>query len=136
VEGIYNPIYADITYWSDVVFIEWQSQAINRGLDIRELNYVFRLEITNEDTIEVIQRILGGTYRPWPGVDVQMTEAAGLAMLGTPNGRGVAWLLATHKEQFGKRTIESVTVWSDSNPNNLRPSYYAYFVIVPLGGWQ
>jgi hypothetical protein len=135
VEGIYNPIYADITYWSDVVFIEWQSQAINRGLDIRELNYVFRLEIKNADTIEVVQRILGGEFRAWPGVDVQMSDDAGLAMLGTPNGRGVAWLLATHKEQFGRRTIESVTVWSDpSDSNDHQPVYNIYFKIVPFGG--
>ena len=86
-----------------MVFVEWQSQAKDRGLDIRELNYVFRMEMSNAVTIEVIQRILGGSYGPWPGVEVQMTDAAGLAMLGTPNGRGVAWLLATHKEQFGKR---------------------------------
>jgi hypothetical protein len=118
-----------------VVFVEWQYQARTRGLPISELNYVFRIEITNADTIKVIQRILGGAFRPWPGVSVPMTNEAGLAMLGTPNGRGVAWLLATHKEQFGKKTIESVTVWSDSdNPNDPQPLYYAYFVIVPLGG--
>jgi hypothetical protein len=119
-----------------VVFVEWQGQATQRGLPISGLNYVFRFEIANADTIKVIQRILGGAFRPWPGVSVPMTDAAGLAILGTPNGRGVAWLLATHKEQFGKKTIESVTVWSDSDPNNPLPLYYAYFVIVPLGGWQ
>jgi hypothetical protein len=121
-----------------VVFVEWQSQATERGLDIRELNYVFRFEISNSDTIEVIQRLFGGMYRQWPGLDFQMTHETGLAMLGTPNGRGVAWLLATHKEQFGKRTIESVTVWSDpqdpEDPPDLDPNYYAYFKIVPLGG--
>ena len=83
-----------------MVFVEWQSQARARGVDIRGLNYVFRMEMSNEDTIEVIRRILGGFYGPWPGVEVPMTDAAGLAVLGTPNGRGVAWLLATHKEQY------------------------------------
>ena len=102
---------------------------------MRELNYVFRFEIRNPDTREVIERLLGRTYRPWPGVDVQMSNPGGLAMLGTPHGRGVAWLLATHKEQFGQRTIESVTVWSDSgDPENPYPRYNAYFKIVPLGG--
>ena len=81
--------------------------------------------MTNEDTFDVVERILKGTDFPWPGVELRMSEPAGLAMLGTPNGRGVAWLLATHKEQFGHRTIESVRVWSDNG-------YHACFKIVPL----
>ena len=118
-----------------MVFVEWQSQAKDRGLDIRELNYVFRFEIRNPDTREVIQRLLGRTYRPWPGVDAQMSNPGGLAMLGTPHGRGVAWLLASHKEQFGKRTIESVRVWSDDgDPSDPNLFYYLHFKIVPLGG--
>jgi len=93
------------------------------------------MEMSNEVTIEVIRRILGGFYGPWPGVEVPMTDAAGLAVLGTPNGRGVAWLLATHKEQFGRRTIESVRVWSDDgDPSDANLAYYLYFKIVPLGG--
>ena len=99
----FNFVYADVTHWSDVVFVEWQSQAEDEGL-VRELNYVFRQAMANFDT------------------------AAGLAMLGTPNGCGVAWLLATHKEQFSKRTIQSVRVWADD------AGYNAYFKIVPLGG--
>ena len=127
--GIENPIYADVTYWSDVVFIEWQSQAQDRGLDVRGLNYVFRYDISNAETILVMEQIFMGVSRPWPGIEVQMSHSAGLAMLGTPNGRGVAWLLATHKEQFGRRTIESVRVWSGDNSEFV---YHAYFKIVPL----
>lgn len=41
-----------------------------------------------------------------------MSTANGQAVLGTPNGNGGAWLLATHKAKFGLKTIESVRVWA------------------------
>jgi hypothetical protein len=64
---------------------------------------------------------------------LEMSEDAGLAMLGTPNGLGVAWLLLTHKWQFGRRTIASVRVWSGRVEDLTdTPNYYAYFKIVPL----
>ena len=96
-----------------MLFVEWQSQAEDQRLDVRELEYVFQQEMANPNTLMVIRTIFGETESLWPGVELQMTEAAGLAMLGTSNGCGVAWLLATHKEQFGKRTIQSVRVWAD-----------------------
>ena len=116
-----------------MVFVEWQSQAESWGLDVRQLNYVFRFEIANADTKEVIRRILGGEESPWPGVEVSMRDPAGLAMLGTPNGLGIAWLLATHKDQLGTRTIESVRVWTGAVGTDGR-LYHAYFKIVPLDG--
>jgi hypothetical protein len=89
----------------------------------------------NDKTKSVI-KILNGERRhlPWPGLTFPMTELPGLAMLGTPNGYGVAWLLIQHRAQFGRRTIESVKVWSGpapADPSN-DPPYYAYFKIVPV----
>ena len=118
--------YPDVRYWSDVVFVEWQSQARSWGFDVRQLNYVFRFEIFNLDTKAVMQHILGGSDGSWPGIEVSMSDPGGLAMLGTPNGRGVAWLLATHQDQLGRRTVESIRVWSTGS------DYHAYFKIVPL----
>lgn len=41
-----------------------------------------------------------------------MDGDAGKALLASPNGRGAALLLGTHKAAFGeKKTIEKVTVW-------------------------
>jgi hypothetical protein len=36
-----------------------------------------------------------------------------LAILATPNGVGVAYLLFTHKETFGLKQVKSVTIWVD-----------------------
>jgi hypothetical protein len=123
-----DPIFADVTRWSDVVFTEWQTQA---HLDISGLQYVFRLQMANDITMSVINTLNGHmSHLPWPGLTFPMTELQGLAILGTPNGFGVAWLLIQHRAQFGRRTIESVRVWSDPDSGN--PRWCAYFKIVPM----
>jgi hypothetical protein len=55
------------------------------------------------------------TVTPFPGINLRMSEQGAKAILGSPNGVGVAYLLFTHKEQFGHRTVESVRVWRNDN---------------------
>jgi hypothetical protein len=113
-----------------VVFVEWQTQAQIRDVNIKGLKGVFQMEIANADTIFVIKILNGGEeLLPWPGLAFKMSDERGQAMLGTPNGLGVAWLLITHKSQFAGRTIESVRVWTGPEED-----YYAYFEIVPWKG--
>lgn len=40
-----------------------------------------------------------------------MNTDEGKALLGTPNGKGVAWLLINHKAQLGMKQIKEVKVW-------------------------
>lgn len=47
----------------------------------------------------------------WPGVDFWMDTDAGKAILGSPNGNGVGWLLAQHHAQLGRKAISRVTVF-------------------------
>lgn len=44
-----------------------------------------------------------------------------LALLGTPNGCGVAWLLVRHNEVVGRRIIR-VGLWSDLKKQPLTPN--------------
>jgi hypothetical protein len=37
------------------------------------------------------------------------------ALLGSPNGFGVAYLLFTHKQQLGMKKVSKVTVFSQKN---------------------
>lgn len=41
-----------------------------------------------------------------------MTEEAGLALLGSPNGAGCGFLLIGHKKELGVKKITKVTVLS------------------------
>jgi hypothetical protein len=99
----------DVYRWSDITFIEWKTQA---GERIKELHYVFQANIMNQESKMVIERAAGGPNNlQWPGKVFEMASSEGRAILGSPNGRGVAFLLATHKELLGQRIIERVLVW-------------------------
>ena len=41
----------------------------------------------------------------------QDTDQAAKALVGIPNGLGIAWMLLQHKKQFGPRTIDEVKVF-------------------------
>ncbi|KAJ5474130.1 hypothetical protein N7475_003696 [Penicillium sp. IBT 31633x] len=98
---------------SDVLFIEWQSL----GGDIQNLKYFFRLHIKNLITQARIKDAVGPVVPRWPGRTFKMEDKKdkdkkGLALLGTPNGIGVAYFLIQHKKQLGVRAPFQVTVWS------------------------
>jgi hypothetical protein len=120
----------DVKTWSDVTFVEWQEQAEASGLDIKGLKYVIRYHIVNTDTKWIIQQAAGeSSLITWPGVNIPMSDEKGRAVLGTPNGVGIAYLLATHKAQLGQLTVESVRVWS----HMIAPETYFLFVAFKIG---
>jgi hypothetical protein len=51
------------------------------------------------------------TYDLWPGVIFDIESEEGRAILGTPNGSGVAWMLIQHSKALGERAIEKVTIF-------------------------
>ena len=124
----------DITAWSDITFVEWQMQAQANGQDIRGLKYVIRYEIVNLATVSIINRAVGIMYYiQWPGVTILMSDERGRAILGTPNGAGVAYLLATHKTQLGQKTIESVHVWSRRVQRSTGINSYYLYAVFKIG---
>lgn len=50
----------------------------------------------------------------WPGKTFDMVSEAGKVLLGSPNGRGVAWFLLQHKRAFGFKTVERVVVFKEA----------------------
>lgn len=90
---------------------------------VPELKSVRRNEIRNRDTVAVICKVLtkyrkgnhlSKNWAPGPeglmfGIDTDEAKA----LLGMPNGCGVAWLLIQHKdeEQLGWKTVRSVTLY-------------------------
>jgi hypothetical protein len=104
------------------------------------LRYVIRHDIENSDTNSIVHTILQShfgscsydtfntgcpyccAYLAWPGLIFSIDSDEGLALLGTPNGRGVAWMLAQHEEVFGRKEAVEVRVWCDMENQPLRPS--------------
>ena len=104
------------------MFLEYQDEAQKQGHDITKLQYVYRSVAQNKETKRVVKSILrsvgieSGRPHAWPGRNFGMDTDEGKAILATPNGVGVAWLLFQHKEQFGRKTIKSVDVFLDNEP--------------------
>jgi hypothetical protein len=93
------------------VFLSWQEAA---GDKVKNLKYIFRHQVVNLETIAVIKEVLekrGEEQKPWPGVQISMTERDAWAILGSPNGRGAAWMLLQHKRQLGMKSISAVTIY-------------------------
>jgi hypothetical protein len=127
--------------WSDAAFLQWQ-RVVNRfSVGGAALKYVVRSNVENPDTLDIMTQVLGEyagnrniprcrddfAPRPrWPGVDFDIKSDEGLALLGTPNGNGIGWLLAQHKRELGHKVIIKVTIfyhetviqneeWEDAN---------------------
>ncbi|KAF2832660.1 hypothetical protein CC86DRAFT_401412 [Ophiobolus disseminans] len=57
-----------------------------------------------------------------------MDTDEGKAILSSPNGAGVAYLLFTHKRQLGRKTMSKVTVFADDGKKQPRPPSLVYHV--------
>lgn len=75
------------------------------------LQYIFRSNIINTATQQVILQTLTdnniNTGPPkWPGKEFAIDSQEGRALMGTANGNGVAWILFSHREQLGWKSIK------------------------------
>jgi hypothetical protein len=85
--------------WSDIAWLQWIN---NAGDKVKNLRYVFRSPAFNTDAEWLITRAWGNAgkqlpFETWPGVEFSMDTDEGKAILSSPNGAGVAYLLFTHK---------------------------------------
>ncbi|KAJ5714584.1 uncharacterized protein N7483_011765 [Penicillium malachiteum] len=110
--------YVKLKQWSDVVFLDWQNQCSTNDGDITNLNYFIRFSIANLDAGSVIGEVTGGATIG--GYKTPMKFNAGSdefnALLGTPNGSGVAWFLINHKAQLGTKTLASISLFRSKDP--------------------
>lgn len=124
----YATSYPPVTQWSDVVFISWITHAPNAAA-IQGLKRVVRAGVANDDTKAQIQRafVASGlaTVPTWPGhrfeinpftfIDPSTGSLAEpfMAMLGSKNGAGIVYLLATHRAALGLKFINAIRVWAE-----------------------
>lgn len=102
----------DIRRWSDVVWLVWATQA---GVQKTSLKYVFRHDIATAETKGIIDRAAGvgmdQFISAWPGIKFLPGEVEFQALLGTAHGKGVAYLIADHRE-LRLKNIESVNLFT------------------------
>ncbi len=107
--------------WHDVAFLQWQKVAQQEQKDVRNLRYIISSDILNTDTVGLLERATGLSFpehcemiSPTKKRVFQVNEEAYSALIASPNGRGAALILITHKHVFGEHAIiESVTAWCD-----------------------
>lgn len=101
--------------WSDAAFLQWIDSVPEDK--VKGIKFVLRQTVVNDDTIEVIAHIMKQhgpfetPYPEWPGVEVEIESDDGKALLGTPNGRGIAWILAQHREALRWKIPTKITIF-------------------------
>ncbi|PPJ51688.1 hypothetical protein CBER1_08746 [Cercospora berteroae] len=112
--------------WSDLTFLSWQHLAAANQEQQAPLRYIFVRGITNRNTQQLIMEAMhvdgfkSELPLPWPNFwmftpndkDSGISEPF-LAVLGTENFGGIAFLLAQHQAAFGRKTIKSIRIWGD-----------------------
>ncbi|KAL7795688.1 hypothetical protein V8C43DRAFT_279694 [Trichoderma afarasin] len=129
-----NLVEAEITThvrrWSDAAWMQWTKACEDEGIDdVSNVQYIFRATVINQNSLSIILQALRQKYKDSPSVppigpwksrltlDVTQNPDEFYAVLGSPNGSGVAFLLATHKAALGIKTINKVDIFvGGTNP--------------------
>ncbi|TGO50254.1 hypothetical protein BOTNAR_0399g00010 [Botryotinia narcissicola] len=121
-KDIKSPIIPDLSRWSDIAYLQWAEVCKFHGTKVSNINYVIQHHTTNQITLEVIKEVPKKRKESLApsGCVVSMKDSngRGAALLGTQNGKGVAWLPAQHKEAFKDLTIISAEIFSCKPANN------------------
>lgn len=101
--------------WSTLVGSLWIQACAKDKLDASGLKWVLRDTITNTDTKNVLQEAFNRAKVNMKTLDtIEKTftrkDEAFYAILGTPNGNGIPWILKEWADHLGKKTITSITV--------------------------
>ncbi|KAI7314535.1 hypothetical protein KC326_g5001 [Hortaea werneckii] len=124
--------------WSDVTFIQYQDYCKRRDTTtstfeacLRGLRGVMRANVVSAKTKELANEALQKSGKVLTSWDQRTTwtikEEAAQALLATPNGQGVAWFLAQHKAQLGRKVVTEVSVFS--KPEGLFGNLNIFFKI-------
>jgi hypothetical protein len=129
-KALHPPLLPTLHKFSDAAYLQWSLGFPSPPSDLR---YVLRAHITNPDTLAIMRHVLSESAedyfipppherkrlrwtaqdeRPrWPGVVFDMKKDKARALLGTPNGSGVAWLSIQRKRELGHKIVKRVTVF-------------------------
>lgn len=91
--------------------------------------YIFRDNIVTEDTKAIIDEAIAPKKigdLAWPGRTFSQDAIGGQALMGTPHGAGIAWMLIDHVDVLGRRDTE-ITVYSGPGAQPGQIYYYMVF---------
>jgi len=109
-----------LKHWSDIAFHQWAHYELDQE-EVHDLKFIMRENISNEDTLAIINNILDASPRQSQaytrsGLYLDMNSDHAIALLGTAHGAGVAWLLAQHRDQLGRKVIAGIRIFYSDEP--------------------
>ena len=105
---------------SDVMCLTYMNMCGQDIQCLQKLRWVIHYNIGNTQSLGAIQWLFGNPppnykFKGWPGrgydLSTQNTAQPAQALVGIPNGKGIAYMLLQHNQQFGPRTIDRVQVF-------------------------
>ncbi|KAE8382211.1 hypothetical protein BDV26DRAFT_288738 [Aspergillus bertholletiae] len=122
-----------ISRLSDVYFLLWKEVAGKSEAELKNIKYFVRHHVINGASLDVALEVASGKPLPprekdeprdtsmveeWPGKSYDMSTDDGKAILGTPNGVGVARFLIDHKQELGVKAPSKVTLFKTTGHTN------------------
>ena len=111
-----NAVYPPKTkHWSDVAFLGWSSLCAQQSPPLKpgSLRSIILKAISNPITTGVID-LYAPNVGPWPGLIFDIKERGGQALLGTPSGKDVGFLILQHQKTFGDKKVQEIRAWSSA----------------------
>jgi hypothetical protein len=113
-----DPLASDRTHWSDLMAASCACamgrEHITGGghrRDMSALLAVCRLNIVNHVTRDLVQKLAAERdLQPGDVFTLRPGDADFFSLLGTQNGKGIAWMLGTYPSKFGRKVITSALV--------------------------
>ncbi|KAF2258922.1 hypothetical protein CC78DRAFT_88846 [Lojkania enalia] len=104
---------------SDVAWLFYKYVADQQENDVRNLKNFLVVSISNTNTLRIIRRVLdqrGTTLGPWPGLEIAINSDEGHALLGSPNGNALGYMLVQHKAELGHFGVSKVRMFYGGTP--------------------
>jgi hypothetical protein len=132
VDGKSRP-FPPLKQWSDAVFLAYKDFCKSDHLKMKKLKGCLRHNVINIAARQILTKYMGkhgelesGRPKPWPGTMYKLDEDGFNVALGVPNGKGVAYLLATHRESLRWKEIYQIRIFSIGWDSSYNILYYIW----------
>ena len=120
-----------VTRFSDFAYLCLLKACNNDEKCVKNIQWWLVDHVTNEVSNKMLRRVLrhagyaAPSPRPWPGQAFDVNTADGKALVGTPNGYGLLWMLGQHQLSVGAKTVDKAYVFA----NGLAQPCFAFHVV-------
>jgi hypothetical protein len=114
-----------LQFWADVSFLQLADACKGDEKCVKGLKLIVKCHPENNVTNRIATQALGGLteWTKWPGKSFSKESQQFAAVMATPSGQGVAWMLLTHREQLGWKYVESIDIWSEKSHDSDQTLY-------------